>query len=195
MDRQLISALTPKNLDELLGQEHILGRDKPLSRLIESGNIPSVVITGPSGVGKTSFARIIADKFSLPFAGLNAATDFTTDKIKKTLRIAEDVYDKEGRRSIVFIDEIHRATRPKLELFLEAMDRNLIIIGASTENPFYSLAPAFRSRSMLIKFVKLNKSAMFKLIDKAERFLNSTILPDAKDLLIRISGGDASPCF
>ncbi len=191
MDKQLISALAPKNLDELLGQEHILGRDKPLSRLIESGSIPSVVITGPSGVGKTSFARIIADKFSLPFAGLNAATDFTTDKIRKTLRIAEDIYDKEGRRSIVFIDEIHRATRPKLELFLEEMDKNLIVIGVSTENPFYSLAPAFRSRSMLIKFVKLNKNAMFKLIDKAEKFLNSTILPDAKDLLIKISGGDA----
>ncbi len=191
MAKQLIFSLRPKQLDELLGQEHILASGLPFRRMIESGNIPSLVISGPSGTGKTSFVNIIAEKFGFPVIMMNAAGEFRTEKIKKTLLDARKIYAESGKRSIIFIDEIHRATRPKLELFLEDMDRHLIVIAASTENPFYSLAPAFRSRSMLIKFRKLNKSVMLKLCEKAEQFLNIPIMPDAKKRFIEIADGDA----
>ncbi len=187
--KPLTLTLEPKTLDELYGQK-MIAESQPIRRLIEAGTIPSVVITGPSGIGKTTFAKIIANKFDLPFIKFNAS-DFSSSDIKKALKNASEFYEQSGRRSILFIDEIHRATRPKIELFLDAMDKNISVIGASTENPFYSLPPAFRSRTYLLHFNNLDKSVIYKIMKNAEQFLSINITEEAKRLLYKIAEGDA----
>jgi len=187
--KPLALTLEPKTLDELYGQK-MIEKSQPIRRLIEAGTIPSVVITGPSGIGKTTFAKIIANKFDLPFIKFNAS-DFSSSDIKKSLEAASEFYEQSGRRSIFFIDEIHRATRPKIELFLDAMDKSISVIGASTENPFYSLPPAFRSRTYLLRFNNLDKSVIYKIMKNAEQFLSINITDEAKKLLCKIAEGDA----
>ncbi len=187
--KPLALILEPKTLDELYGQK-MIEKSQPIRRLIEAGTIPSVVITGPSGIGKTTFAKIIANKFDLPFIKFNAS-DFSSSDIKKSLEAASEFHEQSGRRSIFFIDEIHRATRPKIELFLDAMDKSISVIGASTENPFYSLPPAFRSRTYLLRFNNLDKSVIYKIMKNAEQFLSINITDEAKKLLCKIAEGDA----
>jgi putative ATPase len=173
----------PKNLDEFIGQEHIIGSTKPLYKLIKKGQIPHLFFWGVAGVGKTSLARIISSELDFDFYEKNA----TSIKVQE-LREIFDTHKNSLRKPLIFIDEVHRLSKNQQEVLLPIMENyEAIIVGASTENPFYTLTSAIRSRSMVFEFKKLKESHLSQIID----LLDLDIEEKAKEYAISSSGGDA----
>ncbi|MCF6309523.1 MAG: replication-associated recombination protein A [Sulfurimonas sp.] len=190
--------LRPNNFDDLVGQEHLTSSDSPLRVLCEKNVLGHSFFFGPAGCGKTSIARIIAKKMNMPFYEFNA----TSLKIEQ-LRKIFDQYKNALQKPLIFIDEVHRLAKNQQEVLLPVMENNsVLIIGASTENPFFSLTSAIRSRSMLFELYNISNEALANLLDKA--LLNSNLIcavrneevplgcqEDAKEYLVASSGGDA----
>ncbi|QOY54547.1 replication-associated recombination protein A [Candidatus Sulfurimonas marisnigri] len=191
--------LRPNNFDDLVGQEHLSSPTSPLRVLCEKGVLGHSFFFGPAGCGKTSIARVIAKKMDMPFYEFNA----TSLKVEQLRKIFEQ-YKNALQKPLIFIDEVHRLAKNQQEVLLPVMENNsVLIIGASTENPFFSLTSAIRSRSMLFELHHISNEALFKLLDKA--LLNSKLTctvsgseevllacnDDAKDYLVASSGGDA----
>lgn len=181
----------PETFDDLLGQSHLLGQHMPLRRLIEEDKIASIILYGPPGTGKTALAHIIAKRTSAHFISLNAVTSGIKD-------IRDAVYESKTRRSILFIDEIHRFNRIQQDALLPHIETgDITIIGASTQNPFFSLVPALSSRSIIFQFRPLTADSLKQVIDRALRDLRGlgsyplTISQAALDLIASISEGDA----
>ncbi|MBI4842929.1 MAG: replication-associated recombination protein A [Nitrospirae bacterium] len=185
--------MQPRDLGEFLGQSHILGRGKPLREAIERDSIVSLLLYGPPGTGKTALARIIAKKTNALFIALNAVTSGISD-IKESLKEAEH-----SSRAILFVDEIHRFNKLQQDALLPDVENgNVILIGASTQNPFFSIIPALSSRSMIFQFLPLSREDIKTLLEKAVRDdergigrLNINIGPDAMDFISEASEGDA----
>ncbi|WP_321777306.1 replication-associated recombination protein A [Sulfurimonas sp.] len=179
--------LRPKTFDDLVGQEHLSCVDAPLRILCENLSLGHSFFYGPPGSGKTSIARIIASVMELPFYEFNA----TSIKIEQ-LRKIFDKHKNTLQKPLIFIDEVHRLAKNQQEVLLPVMENNsVLIIGASTENPFFSLTSAIRSRSMLFELKYISNEKLFLLLDTA---LNTTELKcdkDAKEYLVKSSGGDA----
>ncbi|MBU1659420.1 replication-associated recombination protein A [bacterium] len=179
--------LRPKTFDTLVGQEHLSSQNAPLRVLCEKGVLGHSFFYGPAGCGKTTIARIIAQIMDMPFYELNA----TSIKIEQ-LRKIFDQYKNALQKPLLFIDEVHRLAKNQQEVLLPVMENNsVLLIGASTENPFYSLTSAIRSRSMLFEMKYIHHDALNSLALRALAHAELTCDEEAKEYLIASSGGDA----
>ncbi|WP_373072042.1 replication-associated recombination protein A [Sulfurimonas sp.] len=177
--------LRPDNFDDLVGQEHLSSPNSPLRKLCEQNALGHSFFFGPAGCGKTSIARIISKTLDMPFYEFNA-TSLKIDQLRKIF----DQYKNALQKPLIFIDEVHRLAKNQQEVLLPVMENNsVLLIGASTENPFFSLTSAIRSRSMLFELYNIKNDALDKLLDKALKEL--TIDSDAREYLVASSGGDA----
>lgn len=185
--------MQPHNLDAFVGQSHLLGPGKPLRNAIERDAIVSLILYGPPGSGKTALAHIIARKTRALFISLNAVTSGVAD-IKEAIKEAKKV-----QRAILFIDEIHRFNKLQQDALLPDVESGVVtLIGASTQNPFFSIIPALSSRSMIFQLFPLSESEIKTLLQRAlqdeENGLgnfNIEVNPDALDFIAISSEGDA----
>ncbi len=176
----------PKNLDEIIGQSHLLGETSSLRKLIEADALPHSFFYGPPGCGKTTLARIIAAQFDRPFYEMNA-TALKIDDLRKIFK----EYTNALQKPLIFIDEVHRLSKNQQEVLLPFMENNAaLVIGASTENPYYSLTAAMRSRSHLFELEALNQTEMFSYLQKIIALESVSIEDNAAEYLVFSSGGD-----
>ena len=179
--------MRPNNFDDLVGQEHLSSKSSPLRILCEKNALGHSFFFGPAGCGKTSVARIIASVMEMPFYEFNA-TSLKIDQLRKIF----EQYKNALQKPLIFIDEVHRLAKNQQEVLLPVMENNsVLIIGASTENPFFSLTSAIRSRSMLFELFSIPNESLKELLEKALNKKNLSCEDDAKHYLIHSSGGDA----
>ena len=194
----LASRMRPTRLDEVVGQEHILGKDKLLYRAIKADRLSSVIFYGPPGTGKTSLAKVIAASTSCEFKQINATAAGKKD-MEEVVAEAQKLYGGYGRRTMLFIDEIHRFNKGQQDYLLPFVeDGTLILIGATTENPYFEVNGALLSRSVIFELKSLSKENIAELIKRAltdnEKGLGAykaVIDDDALDFLADASNGDA----
>ena len=196
-EQPLAYRMAPKDLDEYVGQEHILSEGKLLKRAIDSDRITSLILYGPPGVGKTALARIIASKTKAHFHWLNATT-LNIDEIRKHLTIARNRRNR-GEKTILFIDEIHRLNRVSQDALLPDIEEgSIILIGATIENPFFYINSALLSRSHVFELKPLSEKEIIKILNRAlldkERGLGQlkiNITDEALRHIAKSSDGDA----
>lgn len=194
----LASRMRPTTLDEVVGQEHILGRDKLLYRAIAADKLGSVIFYGPPGTGKTTIAKVIANTTRAQFVQLNATTAGKKD-MEDVVREAQQIRGMYGQKTILFVDEIHRFNKGQQDYLLPFVeDGTLVLIGATTENPYFEVNGALLSRSIIFELKPLEKQDIRTLIQRAvtdvEKGLGSygaVITDEALDFLADIAGGDA----
>ena len=179
--------LRPKTFDDFIGQEHLTSKAAPLRLLCEKRALGHSFFYGPPGVGKTSLARTIAKSMDLAFYEFNA----TSLKIEQLRKIFEQ-YKNTFEKPLIFIDEVHRLAKNQQEVLLPVMENNsVLVIGASTENPFFSLTAAIRSRSMLFELHTIGDESLLALLHKALQKSDIHLSSEAMDYLVKSSGGDA----
>ncbi|SHO51899.1 replication-associated recombination protein A [Anaerocolumna xylanovorans] len=194
----LANRLRPRTLEEVVGQEHIIGKDKLLYRAIKADKISSIIFYGPPGTGKTTLARVIANTTSAAFLQLNATVSGKKD-MEEVIAQAKDSMGMYGKRTILFIDEIHRFNKSQQDYLLPFVeDGTIILIGATTENPYFEVNGALISRSVIFELKSLEKKDIKELIvravydkEKGMGNYNAEIEEDALDFLSDIAGGDA----
>ena len=194
----LASRLRPSTLDEVVGQEHIIGKDKLLYRAIKADKLGSVIFYGPPGTGKTTLAKVIANTTSSRFRQINATVAGKKD-MEEVVKEAQDYLGMYGKKTILFIDEIHRFNKGQQDYLLPFVeDGTLILIGATTENPYFEVNGALISRSIIFELKPLTKENIETLLDRAitdkEKGMgsyNAVLEDDAREFLADISGGDA----
>ena len=194
----LASRLRPTVLEEVVGQRHIIGEDKLLYRAIKADKLGSLIFYGPPGTGKTTLAKVIANTTSAEFTQLNATVAGKKD-MEEIVRGAKERLGMYGKKTILFVDEIHRFNKGQQDYLLPFVeDGTLILIGATTENPYFEVNGALISRSLIFELKPLEKEDIKTLLkravyDKAKGMgsFNAEIEEDALDFLADISGGDA----
>ncbi|MEK6645707.1 MAG: replication-associated recombination protein A [Candidatus Firestonebacteria bacterium] len=194
----LAKRLCPRDISEFVGQEHILGSGKLFRRAIESDRLSSIILYGPPGTGKNALARVIANKTSAHFIELNAVTAGVSD-IRKVVDAAKNQINLLKQRTILFIDEIHRFNKLQQDALLPDVENGIIIlIGATTQNPYFSINSALLSRSQIFQFESLKpeniKTILIRALDDKERGLGNykvKIEDKALEFLINSSNGDA----
>ena len=194
----LAARMRPTTLDEVVGQQHIIGRDKLLYRAIKADKISSIIFYGPPGTGKTTLAKVIANTTSAEFTQINATVAGKKD-MEEVVQKAKDMQGMYGKRTILFIDEIHRFNKGQQDYLLPFVeDGTIILIGATTENPYFEVNGALISRSIVFELKPLEKEDIKTLIKKAvydeEKGMGAykgTIDEDALEFLAELSGGDA----
>ena len=194
----LAARMRPRTLEEVVGQEHILGKDKLLYRAIKADKISSVIFFGPPGTGKTTLAKVIANTTSAEFTQINATVAGKKDMEEVVVK-AKEVQGMYGKRTILFIDEIHRFNKSQQDYLLPFVeDGTLILIGATTENPYFEVNGALLSRSVIFELKPIPVEGVKELIRTAvqdcERGMgayNAVIEEDALEFLADLSGGDA----
>ena len=194
IDIPLAERMRPKSLDSYLGQTHLVGEDSILKRAADNATLPSMILWGPPGVGKTTLARILAEKAGLPFHQLSAINSGVKD-VREVISRAKSGGMFAGK-SILFIDEIHRFSKSQQDSLLGAVEQGLVVlIGATTENPSFEVIPALRSRCQIYVLNHLSHDEMMHLIDNAieedEVLKKRKIEVVETDALMRSSGGDA----
>ncbi len=190
--------MRPRDFSEFMGQEHVLGPGKLLRRAIEADRLMSLILYGPPGTGKTALAHLIAARSRAHFVSLNAVTAGVAD-IRKVVQEAAEERGTSGKRTILFIDEIHRFTRVQQDALLPDVEQGtIILIGASTSNPFFAIIPALSSRSQIFEFKPLEDQHVRALVLRAtadrERGLGNlpvVLTPEALDFIVAKSNGDA----
>ena len=166
-NKPLAYRMRPRTLEEYVGQEHILGKDKILYRTIKADRLSSIILFGPPGCGKTSLAKVISETTKYKFEKINAVTSGVSD-IKKIIEDAKNVFLNPTGKCILFIDEIHRFNKLQQDALLPAVeDGTIILIGATTENPYFSVNKALISRSMVFKLEPLNENDILKVLKMA----------------------------
>lgn len=194
----LAARMRPRTLDEVAGQDHIIGKDKLLYRAIQADKISSVIFYGPPGTGKTTLAKVIAGTTSAEFTQINATVAGKKD-MEEVVAKAKEVQGMYGKRTILFIDEIHRFNKAQQDYLLPFVeDGTVILIGATTENPYFEVNGALLSRSIIFELKPIPMEAVRELLKKAvydrDRGMgayDAVIHEDALDFLADISGGDA----
>jgi len=194
----LASRMRPTTLEEVAGQEHIIGTDKMLYRAIKADKLSSVIFYGPPGTGKTTLAKVVANTTSAVFEQLNATTSGKKD-MEAVIKKAQDNLGMYGKKTILFIDEIHRFNKAQQDYLLPFVeDGTIILIGATTENPYFEVNQALLSRSIIFELKPLAREDIEQLLQKAvddrEKGMgtyHAVLDSDAKEFLADISGGDA----
>lgn len=194
----LAARMRPTSLEEVVGQQHIIGKDKLLYRAIKADKISSIIFYGPPGTGKTTLAKVIANTTSAEFVQVNATVAGKKD-LEEVVQKANDLRGMYGKKTILFIDEIHRFNKGQQDYLLPFVeDGTVILIGATTENPYFEVNGALISRSIIFELKPLEKDDIKALIKKAvyeeEKGLGAyhgAIDEDALEFLAELSGGDA----
>ena len=194
----LASRLRPRTLDEVVGQEHIIGKDKLLYRAIKADKLSSVIFYGPPGTGKTTLAKVIANTTSAEFTQINATVAGKKD-MEEVVEKAKETAGAYGKKTILFIDEIHRFNKGQQDYLLPFVeDGTVVLIGATTENPYFEVNGALISRSAVFELKPLSAENIKELINRAlydkERGMgvyNAYMDEDAVDFLADLSNGDA----
>lgn len=194
----LAARLRPRTLDEVVGQQHIIGKDKLLYRAIQADKISSIILYGPPGTGKTTLAKVIANTTSAEFVQINATIAGKKD-MEEVVAKAKDVQAMYGKRTILFIDEIHRFNKGQQDYLLPFVeDGTVVLIGATTENPYFEVNGALISRSIVFELKQLEREDIKTLIMRAvydkERGMgafDAVIDEEALEFLADLSGGDA----
>ena len=202
MQQPLADKLRPDTLDDIFGQKHILSNGKMLRRMIEADTLSSIVLYGPPGTGKTTIASVIAKVTNCNFKAINATTAGKADMVKITTDAIKDLKEND-KRTIMFIDEIHRFNKAQQDYLLPFVENGtIVLIGATTENPYFEINGALLSRSQIFELQPLDKEAMSEIIDRAMLRLNLKdtsdkssidviLTPEAKDFFINVADGDA----
>lgn len=195
--RPLADRIRPHHIDEIFGQEHILAPGKMFRRMIDSDSLSSIILYGPPGTGKTTIASVIAEMTDCHFQAINATTAGKAD-MKKVTETATELLKTDETRTILFIDEIHRFNKAQQDYLLPFVEKGtIILIGATTENPYFEINGALLSRSQIFELKPLTEDAMRKLLDRAVMVINQestsflSITPEAIDFFINIADGDA----
>jgi len=193
----LAARMRPRTLDEFVGQEHAVGPETALRAAIERDELSSLILYGPAGCGKTSLARVIANTTKAAFTEVSAVSSGVAD-IRKALDAARDRRSFEGRRTILFIDEIHRFSKSQQDALLHAVeDRLVVLIGATTENPFFEVNAPLISRSRVVEMRPLTDEDVRVIVRRAladpDRGLGAGVelTEDAEDAIVLRAGGDA----
>lgn len=194
----LASRMRPTTLDEVVGQKHIIGKDKLLYRAIKADQLGSIIFYGPPGTGKTTLAKVIANTTSASFRQINATVAGKKD-MEDVVKEAKDALGMYGKKTILFVDEIHRFNKSQQDYLLPYVeDGTLILIGATTENPYFEVNGALLSRSRIFELKALEKEDVKELIlravmdeKKGMGSYHAVIDDEAADFLADVSGGDA----
>ncbi|CAL9396898.1 putative AAA domain-containing protein [Actinosynnema sp. ALI-1.44] len=188
--------MRPRTLDEVVGQGHLLGPGAPLRRLVEGSSPASVMLYGPPGTGKTTLATLVSQATGRRFAALSALSAGVKE-VRAVIDEARRRLVRSGESTVLFIDEVHRFSKTQQDALLGAVeDRIVLLVAATTENPFFSVVSPLLSRSLVLQLRPLGDDDVRALVRRAtedERGLNGaiTIAPDAEDHLVRLAGGDA----
>lgn len=189
--RPLADALRPQRLADVIGQEHVLGENGSISRMIKSGHIASLILWGPPGCGKTTIAKLLALETDCHFEIISAVMGGAAD-LRKIFLEAKDRL-KTGQKTLLMVDEIHRFNRAQQDLFLPYVeDGTVILVGATTENPSFEVNSALLSRCKVIVLKRLDDAALLKIISRAEEFVGHTLPVDdeGKKALCYMADGD-----
>ena len=194
----LASRLRPRTLDEVVGQQHIVGKDKLLYRAIKADKLTSVIFYGPPGTGKTTLAKVIANTTSASFTQINATVAGKKD-MEAVVKQAQDDLGMYGKKTILFIDEIHRFNKGQQDYLLPFVeDGTIILIGATTENPYFEVNPALLSRSVIFELKKLStediRTLLLRAVNDTEKGMGSyhaQMDDDALEFLADMANGDA----
>ncbi|QDH35544.1 replication-associated recombination protein A [Porphyrobacter sp. YT40] len=189
-DAPLADRLRPTSLAEVVGQEHLTGPEGAIGRMVAAGRLSSMILWGPPGTGKTSIARLLADAVGMRYAAISAVFSGVAD-LKQAFAEAEKMA-KAGRKTLLFVDEIHRFNRAQQDGFLPYVERGVVtLVGATTENPSFALNAALLSRAQVLVLNRLDEDALAALLEKAEGLEGPLPLtPEARTALIAQADGD-----
>ena len=189
----LAEIMRPKTLDEVVGQAHLLGENKPLRLAFQSGNLPSMILWGPPGVGKTTLARLIANTADAEFISISAVLSGIKD-IRDAIERAQLTLQQHNRKTILFVDEVHRFNKGQQDAFLPFVESGLItFIGATTENPSFEVNSALLSRAQVFVLNSLSEAELGLLLSRAQALIapNLSLTDAVKEQIVAYADGDA----
>jgi putative ATPase len=186
----LAARLRPRSIDEIIGQQHLVGKNGLIRKLIEQRFLPSLVLWGPPGCGKTSLAEVLAEYFDAQFESRSAVT-VGLEEIRKVIAQAAQRITLYGKKTVLFIDEIHRFNKAQQDALLPAVENGTVIfIGATTENPSFEVISPLLSRSRVVVLEQLSEEDLSRILDKGLKALGKSISKDGRRILLRLSNGD-----
>lgn len=192
MHTPLAERMRPKTIDEIVGQEHLVGVGKPIRRMVETGNITSMMFWGPPGCGKTTLAHVIANSTDSEFVFFSAVTSGVAD-VRNVIKNARELYERNKKKTILFVDEIHRFNKAQQDGFLPHVENGtIVLIGATTENPGFRINAPLLSRSQLFVLKPLTDEDVKKVVNRALGFFPRVKAEDsAISHIVKHSNGDA----